>query len=111
MISPTRTSLSRKPAAAVAGMSNRWRPDPQDFRIVVPRDYSLQRYCEFPQFPLSHTATNPKRAGIPRALRSNDMQRLGKNIGKYFGEGIDIKRVIAELDTAADAHGWKSETF
>ncbi|MDB6109580.1 MAG: hypothetical protein JWR69_1330 [Pedosphaera sp.] len=39
------------------------------------------------------------------------MQRLGKNIGKYFGEGIDIKRVIAELETAAEDHGWKSEAF
>jgi protein MpaA len=48
---------------------------------------------------------------MPPALRSNDMQRLGKNIGKYFGEGIDIKRVVAELETAADGHGWKSEAF
>src|SRR4051812_34663143 len=39
------------------------------------------------------------------------MQRLGKNIGKYFGEGIDVQRVIAELETAADEHGWKSEAF
>lgn len=39
------------------------------------------------------------------------MQRLGKNLGKYFGEGIDIRRVLAEIDKAADAHNWKSEVF
>lgn len=39
------------------------------------------------------------------------MQRLGKNLGKYLGEGIDIQRVLAEMEKAADAHGWKSETF
>ncbi|MDB6022798.1 MAG: hypothetical protein JWQ04_2655 [Pedosphaera sp.] len=39
------------------------------------------------------------------------MQRLGKNVGKYFGEGIDIQRVLAEIEHAAEAHGWKSEAF
>lgn len=39
------------------------------------------------------------------------MQRLGKNLGKYLGEGIDIHRVLAEIEKAADAHGWKSECF
>src|SRR5580704_9680279 len=39
------------------------------------------------------------------------MQRLGKNFGKYFGERIDIQRVLAEMEKAAEAHGWKSEAF
>src|SRR5579872_4332589 len=39
------------------------------------------------------------------------MQRLGKNIGKYFGESIEIQRVIDEMEKAADAHGWQSESF
>lgn len=39
------------------------------------------------------------------------MQRLGKNIGKYLGEGIDIVRVLAEMEKAAEARDWKSETF
>ncbi len=39
------------------------------------------------------------------------MQRLGKNLGKYLGEGIDIQRVLAEIEKAADAHGWKTENF
>ncbi|HZV32999.1 MAG TPA: M14 family metallocarboxypeptidase [Verrucomicrobiae bacterium] len=39
------------------------------------------------------------------------MQRLGKNLGKYFGEGIDIQRVLAEIEKAAGAHGWNSEVF
>ena len=39
------------------------------------------------------------------------MQRLGKNVGKYFGEGIDIQRVLDEMESAAEAHGWQSEVF
>ncbi len=39
------------------------------------------------------------------------MQRLGKNAGKYFGEGIDIQRVLGEMESAAESHGWKSEAF
>jgi protein MpaA len=39
------------------------------------------------------------------------MQRLGKNIGKYFGESIEIQRVLDEMELAADAHGWQSESF
>jgi predicted deacylase len=39
------------------------------------------------------------------------MQRLGKNIGSYFGETIDIRAVFRDIDAAAPAHGWTSETF
>ena len=39
------------------------------------------------------------------------MQRLGKNIGKYFGEGIDIKRVMADVERVAGEHGWDAEVF
>jgi murein peptide amidase A len=39
------------------------------------------------------------------------MRRLGKNIGKYLGEGIDIKRVLAEVEKAAADHGWTTEAF
>jgi len=39
------------------------------------------------------------------------MQRLGKNIGKYLGEGIDIHRVVADMQKAADDHGWRREDF
>lgn len=39
------------------------------------------------------------------------MQRLGKNIGKYSGETIDIQRVLAEMETAAEVHGWNQEVF
>ncbi|HEX4645724.1 MAG TPA: M14 family metallocarboxypeptidase, partial [Verrucomicrobiae bacterium] len=35
----------------------------------------------------------------------------GKNIGKYSGETIDIQRVLAEMETAAQAHGWNEEVF
>lgn len=39
------------------------------------------------------------------------MQRLGKNIGKYLGEVIDIERVLGEVESAAAKHGWEAETF
>lgn len=39
------------------------------------------------------------------------MQRLGKNIGKYQGEVIDIERVLADVERAAVKHGWQAEIF
>ncbi|MSU59095.1 MAG: DUF2817 domain-containing protein [Pedosphaera sp.] len=39
------------------------------------------------------------------------MQRLGKNKGGYHGETIDIHAVLREIETAAQRHGWSSETF
>ena len=39
------------------------------------------------------------------------MQKLGKNIGKYLGEGIDIERLLRDVEKAATEHGWRVETF
>ena len=39
------------------------------------------------------------------------MQRLGKNDGGYFGETIDIRAVLREVETEAQSHGWTSEIF
>ncbi|HEY5233354.1 MAG TPA: M14 family metallocarboxypeptidase [Verrucomicrobiae bacterium] len=39
------------------------------------------------------------------------MQRLGKNLGKYFGETIDIRAVLREVEAAAQSRGWASEIF
>jgi hypothetical protein len=39
------------------------------------------------------------------------MQRLGKNNGGYHGETIDIRAVLREVETAAQAQGWTSEVF
>lgn len=39
------------------------------------------------------------------------MQRLGKNLGGYFGEQINIQNILLEAETAARQHGWTSETF
>ena len=39
------------------------------------------------------------------------MQRLGKNHGSYLGETIDIRAVLREVASAAQAHGWTSEIF
>lgn len=39
------------------------------------------------------------------------MQRLGKNIGKYLGETIDIRAVMDDVQLAAQKHGWNSEVF
>jgi protein MpaA len=39
------------------------------------------------------------------------MQRLGKNHGGYFGETIDIRAVLRDIEAAASAHGWTLEIF
>src|SRR5208282_4781623 len=39
------------------------------------------------------------------------MERLGKNKGGYHGETIDIRAVLREVESAAQQHGWTSETF
>jgi hypothetical protein len=39
------------------------------------------------------------------------MQRLGKNVGRYLGDTIDIQRVLRDIESEAAAHGWKSEIF
>jgi murein peptide amidase A len=39
------------------------------------------------------------------------MQRLGKNVGRYLGDTIDIQQNLRDLEIAAQQHGWKSETF
>jgi hypothetical protein len=39
------------------------------------------------------------------------MQKLGKNHGGYHGETIDIRAVLRGIETAAQQHGWTSETF
>ncbi|HEX3624517.1 MAG TPA: M14 family metallocarboxypeptidase [Verrucomicrobiae bacterium] len=39
------------------------------------------------------------------------MQRLGKNLGKYLGETIDIKSVLSDARLAARKNGWDLETF
>lgn len=39
------------------------------------------------------------------------MQRLGKNVGRYLGDTIDIQQTLRDLELAAQEHGWKSETF
>lgn len=39
------------------------------------------------------------------------MQRLGKNIGGYFGETIDIRSVLRGIEAAAHLHGWRREIF
>ena len=37
--------------------------------------------------------------------------RIGKNHGGYFGETIEIRGVLRELEAAARTHGWAMETF
>jgi len=39
------------------------------------------------------------------------MERLGKNQGGYRGETIDIRTVLRDIGTAAQQHGWASESF
>lgn len=39
------------------------------------------------------------------------MERLGKNLGGYHGEQINIREVLDEIAIAARTHGWVTETF
>ncbi|MEJ0089453.1 MAG: M14 family metallocarboxypeptidase [Limisphaerales bacterium] len=39
------------------------------------------------------------------------MQKLGKNLGGYFGETLDVRAVLREVETAAQTHGWDSELY
>lgn len=39
------------------------------------------------------------------------MQRLGINKGKYFGEGIDIDKVLRQIELLGEKHGWQREVF
>ena len=39
------------------------------------------------------------------------MQRLGKNLGGYFGETIEIGTVLRDIEVASRTHGWKAEAF
>ena len=39
------------------------------------------------------------------------VKRLGKNLGGYYGEAIDIRHVLRDIESAASAHGWTSEIF
>jgi murein peptide amidase A len=39
------------------------------------------------------------------------LKRLGKNLGGYFGETIDIRAGLAEISQAAQQHGWASGVF
>jgi Succinylglutamate desuccinylase / Aspartoacylase family len=39
------------------------------------------------------------------------MQRLGKNLGSYLGETIDIRAVLRDVEAAAQQYGWTSEIF
>ncbi len=39
------------------------------------------------------------------------MQRLGKNVGRYLGDTVDIRQILRDVELAARQHGWTSETF
>lgn len=39
------------------------------------------------------------------------VQKLGKNLGAYLGETIDIHAVQQDIEAAARQHGWTSEIF
>lgn len=39
------------------------------------------------------------------------MQRLGKNLGGYRGEGIDIEAVVSDIEKAALSTGWEREVY
>ena len=39
------------------------------------------------------------------------VQKLGKNLGAYLGETIDIQAALHDAETAAQRHGWTEEVF
>jgi protein MpaA len=39
------------------------------------------------------------------------MERLGRNVNRYCGETIDIQQTLRSIESAAQKHGWHSETF
>ncbi|MGH7976935.1 MAG: DUF2817 domain-containing protein, partial [Limisphaerales bacterium] len=39
------------------------------------------------------------------------MQKFGKNLGSYFGETIDIRAVLRDVEIAAGKNHWHSEIF
>jgi hypothetical protein len=39
------------------------------------------------------------------------VQKLGKNLGSYLGETIDIRAVLREVEIAAEKNHWHSEVF
>ncbi|HEU0037683.1 MAG TPA: hypothetical protein VFR76_00250, partial [Verrucomicrobiae bacterium] len=43
--------------------------------------------------------------------RTSTMQRLGRNLGGYSGETIDIRAILRDIETAAQQNGWSSEVF
>src|SRR5262249_23388327 len=38
-------------------------------------------------------------------------QRLGKNLGSYFGERIEIPKVLLDLEAIAEHNGWSKKVF
>jgi predicted deacylase len=44
-------------------------------------------------------------------VNHNRVQRSGKNIGRYFGETIEIRAVLADIEAVAKEHGWISEEY
>ncbi len=39
------------------------------------------------------------------------VQKLGKNLGSYHGETVDIRAVLREFEIVARTHGWTAEVF
>lgn len=39
------------------------------------------------------------------------MERLGKNLGGYYGEGIDIQKVLEDIKVAAEQTGWRPDSL
>ena len=39
------------------------------------------------------------------------MRKLGKNLGSYLGETIDIRAILRDVETAANFNHWNIETF
>jgi hypothetical protein len=79
--------------------------------------------CKNPRRKSAQSADSPHRLSYLRSLLSKSicafahldeylaMQRLGKNVGRYLGDTIDIQQILRDIESAAKEHGWNSEIF
>jgi protein MpaA len=75
--------------------------------------YEVSRWCGERLFPICDFERAPSRATgqIDQGIEKFLMERLGKNLGKYLGETIDIRAVLKDVEAAARQHGWSQEIF
>jgi murein peptide amidase A len=52
---------------------------------------------------------SPEASSIPGATSAPEVRRLGRNVGGYNGETIDIRAALIDCESAAQNNGWRTE--